>query len=131
MQSFGVIKVVAAIFGFEDYARLSDFHGVPGAGGYLAAKMSFSGIEAVSLCFGAVGIEDYLVETPEKAHYALGRMRMPMHGHFGARQQGIQYSLRIVIGGCAQVIGCAKPRRFLRLSKKCLQKFRIKHHGFP
>ena len=72
MQSFGVIKVVAAIFGFEDYARLETFNSVPGAGGYLAAKMSFSGIEAVSLCFGAVGIEDYLVETPKKTHYALG-----------------------------------------------------------
>ena len=72
MQSFAPIASKCPIFRLKNHTWLSDFHGVPGAGGYLAAKMSFSGIEAVSLCFGAVGIEDYLVETPKKTHYALG-----------------------------------------------------------
>ena len=93
MQSFCVIKVVAAIFGFEDYAWLSYFHGVPSATGNLATKTPLLGVEAVALYFGAVVIENYLIETADNAHDALGRVWVTMHRHLSAGHQGIQYSL--------------------------------------
>lgn len=93
MQSFAPIASKCPIFRLKNHTWLSDFHGVPGAGGYLAAKMSFSGIEAVSLCFDAIVIENYLIETADNAHYALGRVWVTMHRHLSAGHQGIQYSL--------------------------------------
>ena len=93
MQSFASIAAKCAVFRLKDYAWLSYFHGVPSATGNLATKTPLLGVEAVALYFGAVVIKNYLIETVDNAHYALGRVWVTMHRHLSAGHQGIQYSL--------------------------------------